>query len=72
MNYEYLMTTAARKAAADKKDGLKWAVGYTIPADTQDDHTEKLHIFAIFENPVNAEMLIDTMQDKSRFFITRM
>lgn len=55
MTYEYLMTAAAKKAAADKKDGLKWAVGYTIPADTQDDHTEKLHIFAIFENPVNAE-----------------
>lgn len=72
--YDYRMTTAAKTEAEEqKKTGGRWAVGYTIPAETQDDRTEKMQFCAYFDNPVNAEMFIDCLpeEQKKRFFITR-
>lgn len=73
MTYNYIMTTEAKATAAESRPALRWAVGWIVPADTQDDRTEKKHICAIFENPISAETFIDCMgaDVKERFFITR-
>lgn len=73
MTYNYIMTTEAKQEAAQSRPALRWAVGWIVPADTQDDRTEKKHICAVFEDPNNAELFIDNMsaEVRSRFFVTR-
>ena len=36
-------------------DGLSWAIVHVIDRKTQDDRKSKLHIIALFENPIVAE-----------------
>lgn len=73
MYYEYNMKKAVKQEAINTQRSLIWAVGWIVPAETQDDRMEKYHICAFFENPVNAEMFIDTLpaETRNRFFITR-
>lgn len=73
LSYEYNFKKAVKQEAIDTQSSLIWAVGWIVPAETQDDRTEKYHICAFFENPVNAEMFIDIMpkEARDRFFITR-
>lgn len=73
MTYEYIMTSSAKATAFESRSSLRWAVGWIVPAESQDDHTEKMHICAVFEDPNNAELFIDSMPTatRNRFFITR-
>jgi hypothetical protein len=75
-NYEYNMKTEVKTYAKEHAEKFcKWAVCFTIPAETQDDRTEKYSTVAVFEDPYLAEDFIDTVlphdERKDRFFITR-
>lgn len=73
MTYNYIMTSSAKKTASENRSNLRWAVGWIVPAETQDDRTEKMHICAVFEDPNNAEFFIDNIptEQRSSFFVTR-
>ena len=73
MMYEYMMKKEVKQAASDQRSNLNWAVGYIIPAETQDDGKNKIQIVACFNYPTNAENFIDTLpqENKNRFFVTR-
>ena len=60
-----------RQAKEHAEKFSKWAVCFTIPAETQDDRKEKYSVVATFVYPYDAEEFIDTLQNPSRFFITR-
>lgn len=73
-NYNYDMRNQIKETAKNRLDCLTWIVGATIPAETQDDKTEKYSIIAAFMYPYEAEIFIDNMPEetRNRFFITRL
>lgn len=75
LSYNYDMRDKVKESAVKALTGgfIRWAVGFVIPAETQDDKTEKYSIIAIFSYPFEAEEFIDRSpsENKDRFFITR-
>lgn len=71
--YEQKQTTEAKQAANEQlnRGFIQWAVGFIIPADTQDDHKDKYNFVAVFSDPYDAQEYIDSRQNPDRLFITR-
>ena len=76
MTYNYDMRNEAKEAARNfiNKQSPLWAVGWIVPAETQDDRKQKWSVCAVFSAPFEAEMFIDTLpqENRDRFFITRL
>lgn len=69
---EYIKDFIKVKQAKEETKRLKWAVCSTIPADTQDDKTEKVSVVAVFDYPILAEDFIEKClpkETKYRFYI---